>query len=200
MTVQSWSQTLQYAEGHLTQCCQGLAQRPKSISSSNLYGTKPTWPCRERSWLPFPCQLTFWKEVREVAFISIAVASSEKVSLQWSRYEKQDPTPPCANKNIIILSDIYIMLSSVLSSPQLLRTLIKSQRVHFKLQKHNSKLHIAYIAYVVLDKGVGCAHLMAKILKFDFFFFFYVLRHSVCTSYTFKMHAFTNACIGMVQI
>lgn len=47
------------------------------------------------------------------------------------------------------------MLSSVLSSPQLLRTLIKSQSVHFELQKHNSKLCIAYIAYVVLmlDKG-----------------------------------------------
>lgn len=94
--VQSWSQTLQYAEGHLTQCCHGSAQRPKSISSSNLTGTKPTW-CRERSWLPFPCLLTFWNEVCKVAFISKAVASLEKVSLQVSRYEKQDPHP-CKQK------------------------------------------------------------------------------------------------------
>lgn len=193
MTVQSWSQTLQYAEGHLTQCCQGLAQRSKSISSSNLYGTKPTWPCWERSWLPFPCQLTFRNEVREVAFISKAVASLENVSLQGLRYKKQDPPPFHVQTLIIILSDIYNMLSSVLWSPQLLRTLIKSQSVHFELQKHNSKLCIAYIAYIALmiDKGQASLHGKNSEIWYIYTYIYILPPETLCMYFIY----INNACI-----
>lgn len=95
--------------------------------------------------------------------------------------QKTRPPPFHVQTIIIILSDIYNTLSSVLSSPQLLRTLIRSQSVDFE---HNSKLCIAYIAYIVLMLDKGQASLDGKNSEIWYISFF----TSWDTLYVFHIH------------
>lgn len=98
--------------------------------------------------------------------------------------QKTRPPPFHVQTIIIILSDIYNLLSSVLSSPQLLRTLIRSQSDDFELQKHNSKLCIAYIAYIVLMLDKGQASLDGENSEIWYIYFF----TSWDTLYVFHIH------------